>query len=57
MEKVKLFCRATVLWNSGREEVFQDKLKKDGKAPAKFVKKVRALQDFPTVQSVKVETY
>ena len=48
------YCKATVTWKSGREEVFKDKLNKDGKPPKKFQDKVSQLKNFPTV--VKVET-
>ena len=53
----KQYCKATVLWNSGREEVFKDKLNKSGKPPKKFQDKVDKLRDFPTVKNVNVERF
>ena len=52
-----MYCKATVLWDSGRTEEFKDKLNKDGKPPKKFNDKVKQLNNFPTVKIVQVERF
>ena len=48
-------CRATIVWESGREEVFYGELNRDGKMATEFVKKVSSYRKFPTVKEVRTE--
>lgn len=51
------YCKATIVWKSGREDVYKDKLLKGGKLPKKFFQIVCKHKDFPTVKEVIVERF
>ena len=57
MERECNNVRCIAVYNSGREEVFTAKLKKNGVWSNKFSKIVSQLRDFPTVQQVKIEKF
>ena len=57
MSEVPTKAKATIIWNSGREEEIVSELNKGGEFKKSFSDKINEYRKFPTVKSVNVTKY